>query len=1333
VFPSETHFVGINSSLAGTIANVEDLYISHGTTVLVYSTSNTAQLQNGTFFDITVYSNLSYPYLTVKQGGTMEFSRIADNLTITSTDIYVRYGALMICNEIEVDTTFFSVESEGVLATPGRGFKPGFGPGSATGNKGPSYGGFGGGHDLDAAAAHPYGSVYEPLTLGSGAGSTGSEVMMNCYESSAVEHHVVECQRGSGGGRIVVNAGKEIEIDGLLLANGAPGASGQGGGTGGSVDFETTNFTGHGEVNVNGGSGGATAYGGSGGRVAVHARFLFAFGGQLRSVGGESPAASSGGAGPGTVYAFESNRGPQYSAFKYDPDLEDILLVSPHRRVILDNENNDVTNPGMIMDVTSEFLDFDELTLNGHARLWFYHPSNQDEVTLVVHKMLGDRTGLVRIRDRQRMFVEVVAAAENEHDVVATFHVNQGAELLMPTKLILRGEDIVMEGRLTNVEDIHIQRGGEFACKVDCQTALLDFVKSNTTKIINGIEYEVIETASSFYPENSYAELMPIRSMRLNELEVMKDGLLSLHADNVFIEAVDFDIRYGGRVQSETLNVSFAIGAAYVEHTAVFSASLRGRAPVSGGSTYSAGGSFGNRGGNGISGSAASPVGSIYQPSFGAPGYGGGHASGGAGGGGITILAGGRFFVDGSIETDGGSSSIAGGGSGGGLYLSALQLDGHGLLSANGGSAGSCAGGGSGGRITIIINEGNYTWHGTARALGGGRGNNNGNCDGSSGDPDSHKHGGAGSVYIDYSPSGAVRFDRLELDNVGRPLTQSWPYILDEGPVTFDTVHLVRGIYFQLSSASTPVYTHHVTGDVTGVVHIQAGRNFSVGGKRYETSSPEANFDIDASGFVEAVYRTYILGTVNLGGALSGVAHLVLMPTARFNVNGGSTRCTRSNVCSANDLGKSSNKLFAWVLHAYDGAILSTAGNRVDLRDPTLAAMINVDDLHLQGTADISAEGVAIWIRHGRFDKRTTIAADGQGYTSYDGPTDQAGSVWWGSHHKTFGGSRSTSSCSGGGSRGTNTSFPDVCAPLVAGGGKSANTAGGGVVQVVGGIRSELEGLVTVNGVSRGCSGVGAGAGGSIHAEGVYVEGHGILRATGGALTGCSRNCAGAGAGAGGVIAAISHHTINLDFNFYDQIAGGSGAANGIFCSASVCSDHGSLVNGVCQCDAGYTGHTCSYKQEGCGVNGHMGMDGKCVCNTGWVGYACEYECDASTTCNDNGHCSPLGECVCDACASGEFCETVCSGNGTCVADQCRCNPCYHGPLCGSQCSSRGNCTNDACDCEEKFIGEFCAVAACPGPNGRCSDRGTCNSFLHECKSRSVHYRMSLVTRAELV
>ncbi|MBX3412575.1 MAG: hypothetical protein KF708_07800 [Pirellulales bacterium] len=136
----------------------------------------------------------------------------------------------------------------------GRGYAAQTGPGAGTaggvGSAGASHGGRGGngysGSGGGGIAGPTYGSLSEPIALGSGGGS----------------------QRG--GGAIRLNVGGELIVDGSIAAN---GVSGSGAGAGGSIFITTDSWSGAGSITANGGSFVSGAYGnggGGGGRIAVY-------------------------------------------------------------------------------------------------------------------------------------------------------------------------------------------------------------------------------------------------------------------------------------------------------------------------------------------------------------------------------------------------------------------------------------------------------------------------------------------------------------------------------------------------------------------------------------------------------------------------------------------------------------------------------------------------------------------------------------------------------------------------------------------------------------------------------------------------------------------------------------------------------------------------------------------------------------------------------------------------------------------------------------------------------------------------------------------------------
>ena len=67
----------------------------------------------------------------------------------------------------------------------------------------------------------------------------------------------------------------------------------------------------------------------------------------------------------GTVYKFESRRGPQYRELKYNPDTNITSFKPEHAKVKVDNENNNVATPTVIMENQTVFYEFDEMQVEG--------------------------------------------------------------------------------------------------------------------------------------------------------------------------------------------------------------------------------------------------------------------------------------------------------------------------------------------------------------------------------------------------------------------------------------------------------------------------------------------------------------------------------------------------------------------------------------------------------------------------------------------------------------------------------------------------------------------------------------------------------------------------------------------------------------------------------------------------------------------------------------------------------------------------------------------------------------------------------------------------------
>lgn len=140
--------------------------------------------------------------------------------------------------------------------------------------------------------------------------------------------------------------------------------------------------------------------GGGGGRIGVHLRHQNNYGGLYTTEGGQGYLRSSpttaepldGSAG--TMYKYESRRGPQYRELKYRVDnttsfkpQHSMLKVDAGSRVGFSGSAGLTALPTMVMEDNSEFYEFDEIQLHGVVSVLFYHPTVS--IVKIEYKDLG--------------------------------------------------------------------------------------------------------------------------------------------------------------------------------------------------------------------------------------------------------------------------------------------------------------------------------------------------------------------------------------------------------------------------------------------------------------------------------------------------------------------------------------------------------------------------------------------------------------------------------------------------------------------------------------------------------------------------------------------------------------------------------------------------------------------------------------------------------------------------------------------------------------------------------------------------------------------------------
>jgi hypothetical protein len=185
----------------------------------------------------------------------------------------------------------------------------------------------------------------------------------------------------------------------------------------------------------------------------------------------------------------------------------------------------------------------------------------------------------------------------------------------------------------------------------------------------------------------------------------------------------------------------------------------------------------------------------------------------------------------------------------------------------------------------------------------------------------------------------------------------------------------------------------------------------------------------------------------------------------------------------------------------------------------------------------------------------------------------------------------------------------------------------------------------------------------------------------------------------------------------------------------------GKCVDGVCECNQGFSGEGCMVSQpcdKNCSDNGEC-VGGSCECFPGWMGPACDKSAHCPNDCSKHGKVCLLGQCECKAGWQGDDCSVPkvcpkaspenstrapqeCNGeeHGKCVLGECICKMGWGGDdctkdmsfECPKKCSKQGECHNGKCFCHPGFLGEDCSVEKlCPiekRSGKECAGQGVC-------------------------
>ena len=1097
ILPSTTHMIGTRTELKGLMTNVQNLTLAEGSSTVFTSTAQTALIEAQEYVHETAPGNISVTCLTIQRGSIATFTDVADNLVLTLTRLRIQYQGLIMMNKGTIYSDSALVESEAVINIDfmGHANEEGSGKGGSSGDYGygAAHGGHGGAPEPDVGGI-PYDSVYAPTERGSGGGNGNGE-------------------GGRGGGYLHWVNGKNLWIDGEVTLEGEAGRSGNGGGgSGGGILIETLNFTGYGHVDAHGGAGSGHGGGGSGGRIAVHIGFANRYAGRLNVVGGRGMGDLPSGAA-GTAYTEENGRGPQYSEIKYNPD--GTTTTNPqHRRLEIDNDDIDKElyidhkEPWLytVLDEgAKKSYEFDEVDLREHANLLIDYPDGSESdtvaVTVYIHLLLGDRTGVVRIRERQELYVEVVESVTNETVAPCSFRFDKGSEVFFPAIVNLLGTRTVLAGQITGVEEMMIRHGSNVI-----------FLSTATTAIIENRRYTMVTEPGNFtfgilramaYSQVEFRDIGVPVTLKLAEFYVKYKGLLLMN--NSFVETT-----YSHLESSGELNID---GVAYKAEMGPGNGTT-----LSDGTGLGAGhGGYGGSPGPTLGGL---PYSTIFEPRQPGSGGGNGGGKGGSGGGFIDWKAADLIELNGLLTLKGtdGVGGNAGGGSGGSVLIDTTNITGNGIIAVNGGNGVNKGGGGSGGRISIRCRF-RYQYGGEFHNFGG---------DGDGEYKQTHS-GASGTTYKEenlreleyrqkkYDPVHnttflAVDHTYFHSDNRGKYSPQ--PTLLQDPPrdsYVFDEMELIGSvllwIYHPDNVEQVNVTIHKFIGDKTGQVHVREKQKVFVEYVESETNKTEApcSFILDEGSEIIFPSEVHIHGTNStFGGLITGVIELYLEngTWVEFLSTGNTALIENHEYINEKPQGS----------YAF-GKVVVKRGGRVGFLQITNKFSLETSEINIKYQGNVYMNHADITCTYAWLESGGVLHLNGKGHPPEKGksPGQTVGIEGYGAGHGGYGGGADLSKVA--------EPYGSVFTPLElgsgGGNGDGSGGHGGGVLNWTASHYLELHGLLALQGTAGADGNAGGGSGGSLLVSSMNFTGHGEINVEGGA---------GAGLGGGGSGGRIGIH-----------------------------------------------------------------------------------------------------------------------------------------------------------------------------------------------------------------
>ena len=819
--------------------------------------------------------------------------------------------------------------------------------------------------------------------------------------------------------------------------------------------------------------------------------------------------------GPGTVFLYH--------------------LIYTHRTLLVDNDGRKPLNKHIQYGTLEEeggkawimpesgihhlagnqhMFHFEELQIYNKAHLGIWPRASNDmrNVSLYFKYMIGDRSGMVHIGNRQ-----VMDLYRPEIDLPFSAQVYSGGHLGLAPYTEIHGVEIILRGVLAYVENVTLHHGGQLWLNHGGRTHKLpdhkyefDTVRIQDTGIVHCVTSPVNDPGIYWYT----------RLVFIEGGGLMRGSRLTFITENITIDD-------GGALVADYLGYNTSHG---YSGSGIYGSINPGHGIDSpnGGSGAGHGGSGGR--GNIQSGAANTGFAydHLYEPDmFGsAGGKGQNGARGGNGGGVLWMNVTGVIDVDGIVSANGEDTPTvgSGGGSGGSIWMYCKKIKGYGKISANGG-AGSInpsypGGGGAGGRIAIYFQENETSTYFVYEARGGAALG----CQVDKIELCKAEAGGPGTVFLYHmiqthrtllihnggqKPLVSAIDDYSDLSQDGGrawllPESGQHQFAGGQNEYHFEELQIYGGGHLAVLTEpvgqNVSLFFRYMVGDRTGTLHVSENQVMDL--HRPEIDIP-FSVHVYWGGFLGLAPYTEVHGvTLYISGVLGHIQNMTLHHGGAIWMNHGGKTTNQTNSTFQFD-----------AVRVQDRGLIRAVTS--PLNEPGITVIVRA--LFIEGGGLFHGTRLTVLAENITIDDGGKMAADGLGYNV----SHPSGNGLHGVINPGIGATSAYGSSGGGhgghGGRGKHSSvvgraYGDLYEPLRFGscGGGPKSGSGGGVIWFNVTNVIHINGEVSANGARAADTDSGGGSGGSIWMHCYTIKGTGKIAVNGGA------GGASSGGGAGG-------------------------------------------------------------------------------------------------------------------------------------------------------------------------------------------------------------------------